>query len=204
MPLPKMRGGEAYDTSSKNEFNHVIEYIFDYSKLDEQTAWIREDAQAFAADAKSVFNKLSSAKNSSKDFIDFNAAWLNAPQGIGKLTEIVNSIPNGVQARLALKEGLLGIKEDGANTMRKYVNRIDTGLMKSSIKGKYTASNVRSYVRIGWTDTWFKYFGWQEEGTYQITPMNSLFRTQVELSPRVAKFMTKFLRTADAKRGVKY
>lgn len=44
--------------------------------------------------------------------------------------------------------------------------RIETGTMKGSVKGRTDRSSQYGEVsRAGWLDTWYKYFGFQEEGT---------------------------------------
>jgi hypothetical protein len=86
------------------------------------------------------------------------------------------------------------IGEEGKQTMKKYANRIDTGRMNESIY--YSTRKLKgSYVvRIGWTKLWFKYFGFQENGTENIRPMRSVLRTFLEMQPRVAAFANKFIR----------
>lgn len=43
--------------------------------------------------------------------------------------------------------------------------RIETGTMKGSIRGRTTGNADKQESRAGWLDLWFKYFGFQEEGT---------------------------------------
>lgn len=88
----------------------------------------------------------------------------------------------------------------GAQTMRKYVNRIDTGLMKGSITymQRRRGNNIVD-VEIGWVRRWHQYFGWQEDGTRGgqgngrgIKPMYSLARTYKEMAPRAQMIYSEF------------
>lgn len=57
--------------------------------------------------------------------------------------------------------------------------RIETGEMKGSVRGRTDATSQYAEVsRAGWLDNWYKYFGFQEEGTSTgIRPMNAVLKT---------------------------
>jgi hypothetical protein len=63
-------------------------------------------------------------------------------------------------------------------------------------------------VTIGWTELWYKYFGFQENGTKNINPMRSVLRTYMEMLPRFRDFASKFIinyrRTGKNAGGVNY
>lgn len=195
MALPRIREGEAYSSEGKEEFNHMIEYVFDYSDLDIKARDVKQILSDFSYDTAKGLKSIGLGSSKSREFVDFRIADSIGGGGQGVIDERFTLLPDGLQTRLALKRGLGDLGATGKDTMKKYVNRIDTGLMKDSVKYKTDGNQKRSYVRIGWVYLWQKYFGWQEEGTSQITPMNSLIRTHMEMLPRVNNYMSRFIRS---------
>lgn len=87
--------------------------------------------------------------------------------------------------------------------------RIETGEMKNSVRGRTDASSQYGETsRAGWLDNWYKYFGFQEEGTATgINPMNAVLKTITAgriFALREVSRMTRNLRSAgkgSVKRG---
>jgi hypothetical protein len=74
--------------------------------------------------------------------------------------------------------------------------RIVTGTMKESVKGRTDpTSAAREVSRVGWLGLWYKYFGFQEEGTDTgIKPMRSILRAAVKGRLFAAKGLAKLSR----------
>lgn len=169
----------------------MVEFVFDYSDLDVKARDVKKELSDFGFNLSKDLKNLGLQTSKSREFVDFKVAESYS----GDISSSFTLLPDGVQTRRALKQGLGDLGATGKDTMLKYVNRIDTGLMKGSIGYSVTGSNARSYVRVGWLRTWYKYFGWQEDGTSNITPMNSVTRTYLEMLPRVNNYMSRFMRS---------
>lgn len=74
--------------------------------------------------------------------------------------------------------------------------RIVTNTMKGNVKGRTDRSSAtREVSRVGWLDLWYKYFGFQEEGTVNgIKPMKSIIRAAVKGRLFAAKGLVKLTR----------
>lgn len=188
--------GPGYETGDKNKFDYQVEFVFNYGDLDKASRQVKKELSDFSYELKKSFSRLGLGSKSNKDYIGFSEAKFVSLTTGKNPSEQFNLLPDATQMTLALKDGMQGMGREGANTMRKYVNRIETGRMKNSI-----TYNTRSYgnkyvVRIGWTQLWYKYFGFQENGTSRgIRPMHSIIRTYIEMLPRVQNYMSRFTRS---------
>lgn len=96
----------------------------------------------------------------------------------------VNSI--GKNASALMKEAML----------QKIGGRIETGDMKGSIYGRTEKPDAYTVVsRAGWLDLWYKYFGFQEEGTDTgIKPMRAIQKGTIVGRNYVGKELSKLAR----------
>lgn len=87
--------------------------------------------------------------------------------------------------------------------LEKVGGRIETGLMKSSIYGRTERPNAYKVVaRAGWLDLFYKYFGFQEEGTSTgIRPMRAIQKGTIVGRNYASKELSKMAR--DLRRGKK-
>lgn len=189
--------GPGYETGDKDKFDYQVEFVFNYSDLDKASRKVKEELSDFSYELSKAFKATGNSRGKKNNLFYLTNKQIEPFLGQGKNpSEQFNLLPDGVQMTLALKDGMQGMGREGANTMRKYVNRIETGRMKNSI-----TYNTRSYgnkyvVRIGWTQLWYKYFGFQENGTSRgIRPMHSIIRTYIEMLPRVQNYMSRFTRS---------
>lgn len=194
--LRSMGYGAGYDTANKENFDTQVEFVFDYSDLDRTSRQVKKELSDFSYELSKAFNATKNSRGK-KD----NLFYLTNKQIKPFITdsknpsEQFNLMPDGTQMTLALKDGMQAMGREGANTMRKYVNRIETGRMKGSITYNTRSYSNKYVVRIGWTQLWYKYFGFQENGTRTgIRPMHSVVRTYIEMLPRVQNYMSRFTR----------
>ena len=210
-PSISANGGVGYETDDRADFDNVVEFRFDYSDVDNTVREVRKQLSDLGYEIHKTFKDMSTpiSRAGNKNFTI--SAKTSADLGrsdAGIMRYDIAMLADGKRIADALAPGISQIGQDGKATMKKYANRIDTGLMNNSIF--YTTRRLKnSYVvRIGWTELWYKYFGFQENGTKSINPMRSVLRTYMEMLPRVRDFTTKFVanykRTGKNAGGVNY
>lgn len=198
--------GPGYETTGKEQFDSMVEFVFDYSDLDRASRQVKKELSDFSYELSKAFKSTGNSRGK-KD----NLFYLTNKQiepftgGPNNPSETFYLLPDGVQMTSALKGGVQSMGREGANTMRKYVNRIETGRMKDSITYTTRSYSNKYVVRIGWTGLWYKYFGFQENGTKNgIRPMRSILRTYIEMLPRVQNYMSRFTRSYTRGTGDQY
>jgi hypothetical protein len=81
------------------------------------------------------------------------------------------------------------------NEMKSF-SRYKTGRMRGAIRSFTGKNQYIQYSQTGWTDIWYKYFGFQEEGTITgISPMRALNRTYALGSYRMNSGINKITRS---------
>lgn len=203
---PKLRSANSpgFETEGKDQFDHKIRIVFDYSDLNSTVRDVEKQFSDFSYDMKKIFDAIEIPRgkgNSNLLYVEPGSFLDYDLSREGVLDEVFKLVPDGTRVRDALKPGMQGIGADGKNTMRKYVNRIETGRMKSSIKYSTRGDKKRYIIEIGWIDLWYKYFGFQENGFNNVPPMRSLMRTYVELLPRIQNYLSRFMRAYTSKEG---
>jgi hypothetical protein len=204
---PRLRtSGPGYETSDKDLFDTQVEFVFDYSDLDRTSRQVKKELANFSYDLSKIFKSTGNSSGKKNNLFYLTNKQIEPFTGGAKNpSETFNLLPDGVQMTLALKEGMQGMGREGANTMRKYVNRIETTRMKNSITYNTRPYSNKYVVRIGWTQLWYKYFGFNENGTRTgIRPMHSIIRTYVEMLPRVQNYMSRFTRSYTRGTGDQY
>ena len=210
-PSISANGGVGYETTDKEKFDNVVQFRFDYSDVDNTVREVRKQLSDLGFEIHKTFKAMSipTSRAGNKQFTispKISADLGRSDAGIMRYD--IAMLADGKRIADALAPGISQIGQDGKATMKKYANRIDTGLMNSKIF--YTTRRLKaSYVvTIGWTELWYKYFGFQENGTKNIRPMRSVLRTYMEMLPRVRNFTTKFIasykRTGKNAGGVSY
>lgn len=204
--LRTMGYGAAYDTSGKDQFDSVVEFVFDYSDLDKASRQVKKELSDFSYEISKAFGGTTKSRGKRDNLFYLTNKQIEPFISDSKNpSESFNLLPDGVQMTLALKDGMQQMGREGADTMRKYVNRIDTGRMKASVTYNTRSRSNKYVVRIGWTQLWYKYFGFQENGTQTgIRPMHSILRTYIEMLPRVQNYMSRFTRSYTRGTGDQY
>jgi hypothetical protein len=192
-----------YETSGKENFNSKVSFRVDYSD--------------YALKADEIDRMLSKQGRFIKDFYKF----IGTPaKGTGKKTffmeltpkaedflskgnvpnSSIKAVPDGYKMGIAIQETLSTLGRDGKSIMQKYVNRIETGLMKREIRYEVRKRKDYSTLEVGWIRAWYKYFGFQEDGFFNIynkkkvPGMRSIMRTSLELSPKFQRQVTAAIR----------
>jgi len=103
--------------------------------------------------------------------------------------------------RKTIKYGVRSLAVDTTAYMKQEMlrgigGRIVTGTMRDSVRGRTDPSSAsREVSRVGWLDIWYKYFGFQEEGTDTgIKAMRSVLRAGVKGRLFAAKGLAKLSR----------
>jgi hypothetical protein len=210
-PSISANGSVGYETDDKADFDNVLEFRFDYSDVDNTVREVKKQLSDLGFEIHKTFKELSipTQRTANKQFTispKISADLGRSDAGIMRMDFAMLADGKRITDALAPAMGQIGL--EGKQTMKKYANRIDTGLMNNSIY--YSTRKLKnSYVvRIGWTELWYKYFGFQENGTKNIRPMRSVLRTFMEMLPRVNAFASKFVinykRTGKSAGGVNY
>lgn len=182
---------DGYSQDKIGPVDYKLSFVFDYSDVNRRVRDVRRAVQDMG---NQMFKLNKRIQKSNSGF----GVWIETP----KPTEFVNRsmraiLPAGAeQIQIELTKDAQKFGEEVKNIMRKYVNRIETGRMKREIRYKITKRNLKTLtVDVGWIRLWYKYFDYQERGTSQVRPMNSLFKTRMEAEPMFYKLYSRFTRT---------
>lgn len=191
---PKLRqpGSEGYQTAGRENFDNVVEIAFDFSNIDVTTRIVRKELSDLNYQFYNIMKNLPSDPKSG--FI-YPSKRLRQVRTMGSLDQVFRLLPDS--ERLSKDIGALGqiVAAEGKNTMKKYIGgRIETGRMVGSVYGRTYKNKSGVLVRIGWLDLWYKYFGFQENGTNRIRPMRAVLRTFLEIIPEVRKSLDYYFR----------
>lgn len=192
--------GPGYDTRGSWAFDTKVTIEFDYSDLDMKSRDVKQAVSEFSAYVYDL-NKKYGIKGANSNFsvdISPNTAKdvAGGPGRQGRQSSL--SFPllaDGLRIQQALKPEMSAIGQEGRGIMRRYANRRDTGLMNESIRYNARARSNKYIVNIGWTELWYKYFGFQENGTKRgVRPMHSVIRTYMHMLPKVQNYTSRLYR----------
>lgn len=156
-------GADGYSTSKQKRgggvFRHEAVVTFNYVKADKT---LQEMKKIYADLGRKI-------KSSTKTVVDDKG-------------KVFTNIAASNEWRKVLKYRIRDIAVTTTAEMKEEIlngigGRIETGTMKGSVRGRTDSNAQRDVSRAGWLDLWFKYFGFQEEGTSTgIKPMGALLR----------------------------
>lgn len=145
-----MAGADGMSTSRQRRgggmFNYEVRFILKHSKADKSIESLRRN---FAAGARG-------AKGKNNISFQFNKGIASTGQ------ELANGWKRAVNTELRsmMVANTAQMKQEMINFSRK-----DTGRMRKAIRGRTTSTPDAHISEVGWLDIWYKYFGFQEEGT---------------------------------------
>lgn len=185
-----------YSTDGKDGFDSSVEFRFDYSNVDTTVRDVKKQLSDLGFQIDKTFGKAGIPKSrtgSGMFYISPQTRAVSKSQG-GVFARTIEMLPDGKRMTDALAPAMTQIGVEGKATMKKYANRIKTGLMNDSIIYRTKKGKSSYSVSIGWLQLWYKYFGFQENGTRNVPAMRSTYRTYLEMLPRVRGFAAKFIR----------
>lgn len=195
---PRLRTtGAGYETSDRGAFDTKVTITFDYSDLDIKSRDVKQAVSDFAAGVYELDKKYSIKKASGISMDISPGSAMDAASTTNQGQRGALNFPllaDGLRIQQTIKSEMGAIGQDGKKIMNSYVNRIDTGLMKKSIRYNARARGNTYVINIGWTELWFKYFGFQENGTAKISPMHSILRTYMQMLPRIQNYTSRLYR----------
>lgn len=186
-----------YSTEGKDGFNNSVEFVFDYSNVDTTVRDVKKQLSDLGFKIDKAFSGAGIPKSKTGGgmfYLSPKIKSISTSQG-GVFRRTIELLPDGKRITDSLAPAMTQIGVEGKATMKKYANRIDTGLMNESIIYRTNKGKSSYSVKIGWLKIWHKYFGFQEDGTKNIRAMKSSYRTYLELLPRVKDFATKLIRS---------
>lgn len=179
--------GPGYETTGRERFDNSVEFVFDYSDIDIKSAEVKKQLAELSQTFRDI-SKLSSKVYNIKNF--------------GTASLPIKMLPDSATIEKDMTAFAQIVASDSKRTIKKYIgDRIDTGRMIGSVYGRTKKSTGKITVRAGWLDQWYKYFGFQENGTFQVSPMRAILRTFLEISPQVIKSMEYYLKNYTNKAG---
>lgn len=185
--------GSGYDTVGREKYDHKVTFTFDYSDVNIGVQKARDLIGDFG---KQIKDEMKGIK-SSNGFIFADSNFKNYPNAT---IQIMSDKVLAADMYALGKETSLEAK----SVMKKYIgSRVDSGRMKASVYNKTTRNKDRVVAEAGWLDLWFKYFGYQEEGTRFVSPMHSVLRTYLEIAPQVQKSVSWYIRNFIKGKGIK-
>ena len=197
-----LRTSEGMSTDGKDDFDHEVSFTFDYSDLDAKTRQVKEELSDFGFEVAQTMKNMKVDK--STGFIFPNLDKMYSASINGTINKMLTILPDGDQVGKDMNSFAVEVAAEAKTTMKKYIgSRVDTGLMKGSVYGRTERRAKKFIARAGWLDAWYKYFGFQEDGTYQIRPMHSVMRTYLELAPWVQKNLNYYFRNYTRSGGYK-
>lgn len=188
-----LRTSSGYETQGREKYDHKVTFNFDYSEVGIGVQKARTMIEGFSKELKSEMKGI----KSSNGFIFADSDFRNYSTATLKLMS---------DSALARDMYALGKETslEAKSVMKKYIgSRVDTGRMKGSVYNKTTQNKSRVVAEAGWLDLWYRYFGYQEEGTKFISPMHSVLRTYLEVAPQVQKSVSWYIRNFIKGKGIK-
>lgn len=173
--------GDGYSTSKSKRgggvFRSEAVIVFNYKNAEESLAKGKEE-----------FAKLYRRLKSDKDVKIYNGRAMEEMPVFDGWRKVIKYRVR----EIAVKTSALMEQE----MLRGIGGRIETGTMKGAVRRKTENSTAQREVsRAGWLDLWYKYFGFQEEGTSTgIKPMRSILRATVKGRIFAAKELSKMAR----------
>ena len=205
--------GPGYETKGKENFDHMVEFVFDYSKLGPTTRTVRKELSDFGYEIYKAMKPLKIDKSSG--FIYSKGIQGNSKAVNGKLAKTVNLVPDPEFLANDMSTFAKAMASESKATMKKYIgSRVDTTRMKSSVYGRVKKQKNKLTIQVGWLDLWYKYFGFQEKGfrvgggaktgnPYKVPGMRAVLRTYLEMAPEVQKGFNWYFRNYTRKAGRK-
>jgi hypothetical protein len=196
--LRSMGYGSAYDTAGREAFDTKVTITFDYSDLDIKSRDVKKAVSDFSQYVFELDKKYGIKKANNEFTFDVspNAGSAVAAGGAQGNRSSVGFplLADGLRIQQVLKSEMAEIGKEGRGIMRKYANRRDTGRMNESIRYNARARGNTYVINIGWTELWFKYFGYQENGTKYVKPMHSIIRTYMHMLPKIQNYTSRLYR----------
>lgn len=183
----RVRQGDGYTRTINKRggghFNNEVEIKFTYVKFYEGIEEVRRMAAQHVRELKAG-DGIEFIRGAAFEDFEINGYWRK------NIKWRVNNIAKETSA--VMKEAM----------KRQIGGRIETGEMKRSVYGRTeVASAAQTSSRAGWLDLFYKYFGFQEEGTELISPMHSLNAAMLAGRLHAGKEINKMSR--DYRRGMK-
>lgn len=190
---PKLRTGEGYSTAGREQFDNSVSVLFDYGQVSIgiDTAnkiaaeYFQKVSKDFEGSLRTPKNKIMSATSKSKG--NFKSVQLFPGDFKDKIDGDIKQI--GIIIADEMKKEIKGVIKTAPGA--RGAGRIDTGTMIDSVYGrrtKYNKSKGVLEVSAGWLDLWYKYFGFQEQGTRTgIKPMRAIAHTAMVTFPEAYK-----------------
>ncbi len=207
--FPRLRtSGPGYETTGREAFDHKITIEFNYEDLDVKSREVKKAVSDFSEFVYSMDKKYG-IKKAGKGMFDISMkAAKSAGTGATRGSRTGLTIPllaDGLRIQQAIKPAMGQMGQDGKRIMTEYVNRVDTGRMRSNIRYNARARGNKYIVNIGWTELWMKYFGFQENGFWvggaartgpskKVNGMYSVMRTYMQMLPRIQNYTSRLYR----------
>jgi hypothetical protein len=198
--LPSYEYGKrvGYETTGKEEFDSGVSVSFDFSDFSIKTRQAKAGLSDLAYD---LHKALQGVSKSNKSFGYISPKSVSKAEVQGVISRSIK-LPNEAEIYKDISIYAQEVSAVGKETMKNYANRIKTGKMNNSIYGNTNKTKYRITSDIGWTKLWYKYFGFQENGTGTIRPMRSALRTYMDMLPVVRKAASNYMREfVSGKRG---
>jgi hypothetical protein len=179
--------GPGYETTGRERFDNSVEFIFDYSDITIKSAQVEKQL----VELSQAFRDISKSSNKQMKI-----------RTIGSMPLPIKMLPESATIEKDMSAFAQIVAADSKRTIKKYIgDRIDTGRMIGSVYGRTNKSAGKITARAGWLDEWYKYFGFQENGTVHVSPMRTILRTFLEVSPQIIKSMEYYLKNYSNKAG---
>jgi hypothetical protein len=190
---PRMHGSTiAYETHGRENFDYQVQFVFDYSDLTKKTRQVKKEL----SDLNYALDKIFAVSGVKSDGFLLPSMRNKARKSIdGTFSTTLAMLPDELRIQQTLKPAMAQIGEDGKKVMTNFNNRIQTRRMKESIRYNARVRSQKYVVNIGWTELWYKYFGFQENGTKHISPLNSVLHTYLNMVPKVMNYTSRLLRS---------
>jgi hypothetical protein len=192
-----------YETAGKNNFNNKVKFTIDYRDYEKSMNEINKELSSQGQIMKSFYSSIKTQRTGTGNklfYMELTPQATAAMSGIKNPSAVINAPGEGWKMSTALQPTLAKLGAQGKTIMKKYVNRIETGLMKREVRFEIRKRNGYSTIEIGWIRAWYKYFGFQEDGFNnwrtgtRVPGMRSVMRTGLEFGPKLQRDVTVFLR----------
>lgn len=205
----RSRSGPGYDRNKGNartRFDVVIDYTSWDMNLAEAREFVRGTQMSFKKDVAKSFDSGSNMSNLMWSIqVDGDKAQKDLAKIVLPSLLDLQNLPRNMAREMLGDIGKIGVSEIRKGILkpegRPRSPRYDTGEMYRSVDYKVRGSGTMPRVEIGWTRNYYKYFTFQEQGTFDVGPMNAIKRAQRSTAPMAYNLMNRFLANYSKKSG---
>lgn len=202
--------GVGYSTN-RTDSRYKFEIRIEHGRFDVSMNQARQQMQKYMGIIENEF------LNTTKQIPTFKTGYMMA-YGAARKGTAMKTMTSAIQTQLNSEKFIKAIYDDfasdvgrlGVSNVRSGIKepekrplsfRYDTGTMYNSVTFDKRQNKDDIVISVGWVDTFYKYFDFQERGTKSIGAMNSITRGYRQTAPQAYRLLFRFMSNYTNKDG---